>query len=122
MKQARNEMPKRLEAGGVCIQAVDWGGLNVARIRFPEGADATPLLEGLPSNLCQCEHWGTVIKGSIHVRYADGAEETVRAGDVYHWPAGHTVWVDEDYEAVEFSPSAPMGEVIEHLRGKLGVS
>ena len=33
--------------------------------------------------------------------------------------AGHTVWVDEDYEAVEFSPSGPMGEVIDHLNAKL---
>ncbi len=119
MKQDRSAMTTRLTAGGVCIQAEDWGGLNVARIRFPRGADATPLLEGLPQGLCQCPHWGTVLLGSIHVRYADGTEETVRAGDVYYWPPGHTVRVDEDYEAVEFSPSGPMGEVIAHLRSKL---
>ncbi len=119
MKQARNELPTRLEAGGVCIQAQDWGDINVARIRFPKGADAAPLLEGMPHNLCQCPHWGTVLKGSIHVRYADGHEETVEAGEVYYWPPGHTVRVDEDYEAVEFSPSGPMGEVIDHLKSKL---
>jgi hypothetical protein len=120
LKQKLTSMPKRLEAGGVCIQANDWGELNVARIRFPKGADATPLLEGLPQGLCQCPHWGTVLKGSIHVRYADGSEETVHAGDAYYWPPGHTVWVDEDYEAVEFSPSGPMNEVIGHLNTKLG--
>ena len=120
LKQKLTSMPKRLEAGGVCIQANDWGELNVARIRFPKGADATPLLEGLPQGLCQCPHWGTVLKGSIHVRYADGSEETVHAGDAYYWPPGHTVWVDEDYEAVEFSPSGPMREVIDHLNSKLG--
>ena len=119
MKQPRTELPIRLQAGGVCIQAQDWADLNVARIRFPKGADAAPLLEGMPQNLCQCPHWGTVLKGSIHVRYADGREETVRAGDVYYWPPGHTVRVDEDYEAVEFSPSGPMGQVIEHLKSKL---
>lgn len=119
MKQPRHEMPARLDAGGVCIQSQDWAGLNVARIRLPRGADATPLLEGLPHNLCQCPHWGTVLQGSIHVRYADGREECVRAGDVYYWPPGHTVWVDEDYEAVEFSPASLMGEVIEHLKSKL---
>lgn len=119
MRQERNELPKRLEAGGVCIQAEDWGDINVARIRFPKGADAAPLLVGMPQDLCQCPHWGTVLKGSIHVRYADGREEVVRAGDVYYWPPGHTVRVDEDYEAVEFSPSGPMGEVIEHLKSKL---
>ena len=119
MKQQRTGLPTRIEAGGVCIQAEDWSGLNVARIRFPKGADATPLLVGMPGNLCQCPHWGTVLSGSIHVQYADGTEEIVRAGDVYYWPPGHTVWVDEDYEAVEFSPSAPMREVIDHLKSKL---
>jgi len=55
-----------------------------------------------------------------HVRYADGREETVHAREVYYWPPGHTVWVDEDYEAIEFSPSGQMGEVIDHLKAKLG--
>ena len=119
VKKHLTELPVRLEAGGVCIQGQDWSDLNVARIRFPKGADAAPLLEGLPQNLCQCPHWGTVLRGSIHVRYADGTEETVRAGEVYYWPPGHTVRVDEDYEAVEFSPSGPMGELIEHLKSKL---
>jgi hypothetical protein len=119
VKQDKTTLPTRLEANGVCIQAHDWSELNVARVRFPKGADATPLLVGLPGNLCQCPHWGLVVKGSIHVRYADGSEEVVRAGEVYYWPPGHTVWVDEDYEAVEFSPARPMGEVIDHLNAKL---
>lgn len=80
MKQHITQLPTRLEAAGVCIQAHDWSELNVARIRFPNGADATPLLEGLP---------------------------------------GHTVWVDEDYEALEFSPSEAMCQVIDHLNSKL---
>lgn len=120
MKQQLSNMPKRLEAGGVCIQAQDWGELNVARIRFPAGADAAPLLQGLPGDMCQCPHWGAVVKGAIHVRFADGSEETVRAGEAYYWPPGHTVRVDEDYESIEFSPSAPMNEVIAHLKAKMG--
>ena len=119
MKEEKNKLPVRLEAGDICFQGHDWGDMNVARIRFPKGADATPLLQGLPGNLCQCPHWGTVLKGSITVSYADGHEETVRAGEVYYWPPGHTIRVDEDYEAVEFSPSGPMGELMDHLESKL---
>jgi len=52
MKHTRAELPTRPEAGGACIQAKDWGYLNVARIRFPKGADATPLPAGMPQNLC----------------------------------------------------------------------
>ena len=122
MKSDRDRLPTRLDAGGVCIQAQDWGDLNVARIRFPSGADATPLLQGMPQDLCPCPHWGTVLRGSIHVRYADGSEETVRAGQVYYWPPGHTVRVDEDYEALEFSPSRQMGELIDHLASRLAGS
>lgn len=119
MKQDSKDMPIRLQSGNLCIQSQDWAELNVARIRFPGGADAGPLLRGLPGDLCQCPHWGIVLKGSIHVTYADGEEELVRAGEVYHWPPGHTVRVDEDYEAMEFSPSGPMRVVVDHLKTKL---
>jgi hypothetical protein len=119
MKKAIDELPIRLKAGDVCFQGDDWGELNVARVRFPAGTDATPLLEGLPNNLCQCPHWGTVVKGSIHVTYEDGTQETVHAGEVYYWPPGHTVRVDEDYEAIELSPSGPMGQLMNHLEAKL---
>ena len=47
MKNAKNELPIHLEADGVCFQGHDWGDINVARVRFPAGANATPLLEGL---------------------------------------------------------------------------
>ena len=119
MKCTCNDLSTRLDAGGVCIQGEDWGGFNVARIRFPAGADATPLLEGMPDNLCQVPHWGTVVKGSIHVTYGDGSVETVHAGEVYYWPPGHTVRVDEDYEAIEFSPAGEMAELVDHLRAKM---
>ena len=108
-----------VQAGGASIHGNDWGGLNVAHITFPKGTDARPLLAGLKGDACHAPHWGYVLKGSIHVHYTDGREEVVRAGEVYHWPAGHTVWVDEDYAAVEFSPAKEMGEVLAHLNQKL---
>jgi len=119
MNAKATNLPSTIDAGGVKFQTVDWSGLNVARVCLPKGADATPLLEGLPGNLCQAPHWGYVLKGSIHVIYGDGRTEKVNAGQVYHWPAGHTVRVDEEYEAIEFSPSAPMNEVLSHVSRKL---
>lgn len=119
MKKQRKDLPVRLEAGEICFQGHNWGEMNVARVRFPKGADATPLLEGLPDNLCQCPHWGTVLKGSITVSYADGTEETVNAGEVYYWPPGHTIRINEEYEAVEFSPRDQMEELMGHLASKL---
>ncbi|HEY9216789.1 MAG TPA: hypothetical protein VIO94_01980 [Phenylobacterium sp.] len=122
MKMRCEDLPDALRAGEIRFQGADFGELNISNIHLPAGADAAPLLQGLPQNLCQCPHWGVVMKGSIEVRYADGRTETVRAGEVYHWPAGHTVSTTEDYRAVEFSPAAGMREVMDHLRAKLGVS
>jgi len=121
MKMTCEAMPDTIAVGGIHVQGVDWDGFNISHIRFPAGADAEPLLQGLPGNLCQCPHWGMVLKGRIHVRYGDGRSETVNAGEVYHWPAGHTVSVDQDYESIEFSPATEMAQVMDHLKTRLGV-
>jgi hypothetical protein len=115
----KKTLPTQIEKDGLHFQATDMGSLNVAHFNFPKGTNATPLLEGMPDNLCQVPHWGYVLKGSIHIRYKDGREETAKAGDVYHWPAGHTIWTDEDYESVEFSPKEQMNELIAHLKTKI---
>ncbi len=114
-----DRIPIRIRAGEATIQGTDWGGMNVAHIRFPKGTDAAPLLQGLPGNVCQCPHWGVVLKGSIRVTYSDGREEIVRKGAVYYWPGGHTVRAEEDYEAIEFSPSKEMNAVLDHLATRL---
>lgn len=41
------------------------------------------------------------------------------AGEMYCWPAGHTVVVEEAVEMVEFSPHDQMSEVLAHVVGKL---
>jgi uncharacterized RmlC-like cupin family protein len=119
MKTAMTDLTTRIDHEGVCYKTTDFGEMNIAHVHLPAGADAGPLLEGMPQDLCPCPHWGYVVKGSIHVHYGDGREETVRAGDVYYWPPGHTVKVDEDFEAVEFSPSESMNQVLGHIAEKL---
>lgn len=119
MKMHRDTLPDRINKDGVRIQSADWADLNVSHIHFPAGADATPLLEGMPGDLCPVPHWGMVLQGSIKVDYADGTSEKVTQGEVYYWPPGHTVSVDEDYKAIEFSPAKEMGELLEHVKAKL---
>ena len=53
------------------------------------------------------------------MRYADGREETSRAGDVYYWPAGHTGWTDEGVTFLEFSPTDAIMPVLDHLSKQL---
>jgi hypothetical protein len=94
---------------------VTWGGMTIALMELPAGTDATPWLKGLPGDLCQCPHWGYVLKGSIHIGYADGTEEVVKAGDVFYFPPGHTGWTDEEVAWVEVSPADEYAEVMAHV-------
>jgi hypothetical protein len=109
----------RIEANGVRILGEYWGGMDVGRLHVPPGGDTTPLLEGLPGDLCQCPHWGTLLHGTAHVRFVDGSEETVRAGQMFYWPPGHTVWTEEGFESIQFSPQAEMQRTLDHVRSKL---
>ena len=52
----------------------------------------------------------------------DGSTDRVSTGDVFHWPAGHTVRVEDDADVVLFSPQHEHLEVISHMAAKLGVA
>jgi len=83
------------------------------------GTDITPLLKGLEGNLCQSPHWGYLIEGEVVVTYKDKESETVKGGDIFYWPPGHTVKVDKDAEVILFSPQHEHVKVVEHLAGQL---
>lgn len=69
--------------------------------------DLAPLLKGLPDDMCQCPHWGYVLKGRIVWRFAD-REEVVEAGDAFYAPPGHAPRADAGTELVQFSPAEPL--------------
>lgn len=48
-----------------------------------------------------------------------GEQETVHANDLFYWPPGHHVKVDEDAEIVMFSPQHEHSEVIDHMIEKV---
>ena len=83
------------------------------------GTDLAPLLEGLDGDACHAPHWGYTIVGQVVVTYTDGTEETCRTGDVFFWPAGHSVRVEEDAELVLFSPQDEHGDVMDHILTKI---
>ena len=112
MHASRDELPELL---GPAIRGSDWGDLRSAIVALPAGTDVAPLMKGLPNDSCPCPHWGYVIKGQLRVIYAD-REEVIRAGDLYYLPPGHTAVVEEDYEAVEFSPPAGHEQVLDVVK------
>lgn len=127
MHIAKNKVPVRIDApGAVARQQLDFGDasgygkIGGEYFSLGAGTDIAPLLEGLEGDLCQSPHWGYLLEGELTVSYADGAEETVGGGDLFYWPPGHSVRVSRDAEIVLFSPQKEHGEVIEHLRARVG--
>ena len=116
------DVPIELQVDGIETRGVKCGEITIRHIDLPAGVDFTPLFRGLPDDLCQCPHGGHVMDGSITVRYADGTEETTRAGEVYYWPGGHTGWTDEGVTFIEYSPTDAIVPVLEHLASQFSTS
>lgn len=122
MRADLEEIPVELEAGDLVTRGVEWGDQLLRYLRLPPGTDFTPLFKGLPGDQCGAPHYGYVLEGSIHVRYADGSEEITTAGQAYFWPGGHTGWTDEGVTFIELSPAAALRPVLDHVGKQLSAT
>jgi len=127
MRVAKDDVDVQIQIPGAVIRqrkgfgrAGDFGEMSGEYFTLSAGVDTTPLFQGLEGNQCQCPHWGFVLAGQLTTTDAQGAQETVRANDLFFWPAGHNVRVDADAEIVMFSPQHQHSHVIEHMRRKVG--
>ena len=118
MYKSKDDLPFIMDQPGVKNQLITWGEMNISRMQLAQGVDFTPLLKGLPDDLCQCPHWGYVLKGAIRIRYTDNREEVIKAGQLFYLPPGHTAWVEEDIDLIEFSPSEAHDMVLQHISGQ----
>lgn len=113
-------LPVIMEAPGIKMRVQDGlGGMAVAYNEMPPMPSTPNLLEGLPNDSCPCSHWGYMLKGSMHLRYDNGDEEVVHAGEVFYFPAGHIGWSEEEIAWLEFSPEKEMKEVLAHVGRKM---
>lgn len=124
MHLSSNEIPVRIDVPGArARQARDFGAafgmFGAEHFTMAAGTDLAPLLKGLDVDACHASHWGHVVRGTVVVDYTDGTSETCTTGDLFHWPGGHSVRVDDDAELVLFSPQNEHTPVIEHLHGQL---
>jgi hypothetical protein len=126
MRIAKSELPVKIQApGAVARQQVDFGdaeGYGVIGgecFTMDAGADIAPLLQGLEDDVCHAPHWGYVLKGKLTVSYKDGSNEDVSGGDLFYWPPGHSVRVEEDAEFVMFSPQQEHTHVMDHINRKI---
>ena len=126
MRVAKDDVDVRMEIPGAVIRqrtgfgdVRGFGTISGEYFTLSAGVDTTPLFQGLEGNLCQCPHWGFVLRGRITTTDASGAQETVNASDLFYWPPGHNVKVDADAEIVMFSPQREHSLVIDHMIEKV---
>jgi len=126
MRVAKDEVDVQMEIPGAVIrQRTDFGDVSGFAMISGEyftlsaGVDTTPLFQGLEGDLCQCPHWGFVLRGQITTTDAIGVQETVRANDLFYWPPGHNAKVDVDAEFIMFSPQREHSHVINHMIEKV---
>jgi hypothetical protein len=126
MRVAKDEVDKKLELPGAVIRqrtefgdVSGYGKFSGEYFTLAAGVDTTPLFQGLRGDVCDCPHWGFVLRGQITTTDASGNKETVVANDLFYWPPGHNVKVDTDAEIVMFSPQHEHTRVINHMIDKV---
>jgi hypothetical protein len=126
MRVAKDNVDVRMEIPGAVIRqrtdfgdASGFGKISSEYFTLSAGVDTTPLFQGLKGDLCQCPHWGFVLRGQLTTTDAKGARETVNANDLFYWPPGHNVKVDVDAEIIMFSPQGEHSQVINHMIEKV---
>jgi len=126
MRVAKENVDVQMDIPGAVIrQRKDFGNvrgfdqISGEYFTLAAGVDTTPLFAGLEGDLCQCPHWGFVLRGELTTTDATGAQETVTANDLFYWPPGHNVKVTADAEIVMFSPQHEHTAVINHMVEKV---
>lgn len=126
MRIAKDQVDVRMRMPGAVIRqrtdfgnAAGFGQISGEYFTLAAGVDTSPLFQGLHGDMCQCPHWGFVLRGRLTTTDAIGVEETVQANDLFYWPPGHNVRVDADAEIIMFSPQHEHSKVIDHMIRKV---
>ncbi len=127
MKIKKQDVDVRLAIDGATLRRrLDFGSvsgydrMSGEYFTLAKGVDTTPLFKGLEGDLCQCPHWGFVLEGRLTTTDRDGRQETVCKDDLFYWPPGHNVRVEEDASIIMFSPQDEHSHVIDHMIAKVG--
>jgi hypothetical protein len=126
MRVSKDQVGVRMEIPGAVIRqhadfgnASGFGQISGECFTLAAGVDTSPLFQGLDGDMCQCPHWGFVLRGQLTTTDALGVQETVKENDLFYWPPGHNVKVDADAEIVMFSPEREHSHVIDHMIRKV---
>lgn len=118
MHGSKADLDKTVDVSELTVWEAEWGGIRVSFVTCHQELDISPVLKGLPDDLCQCPHWGMILKGRKLVKYRD-REETLSAGEAYYMEPGHTTVTAAGTEWLEFSPSGEMEKTDEVVKRNL---
>lgn len=126
MHLPKTDLPVKMNALGATARhlpdfGIGSGPLAAEYFTLAAGVDIAPLLQGLRDDGCQAEHWGYLINGRVVVTYSDDSEETCSGGDVFYWPAGHSVRVEDDADIILFSAQEEHQQAMNHMLEKLAM-
>ena len=125
MREPIKDLPARKspfsdKVKGVEMFTEDWGDMACGCYRYPRGWISRRISLECRTICARFLHYGYCLKGAFHVRYKDGTEEVVIAGDLFCLPPPHTFWIDEDTEMIMFSPLKLMSEGAKLAQSNLG--
>ncbi len=110
MAKASQESASQVQDFGMAVdRAEELLGYTVEFVSIRQTHDLAPLLKGLPDDLCQCPHWGYLVKGRMTVHYLDH-DEVIEAGDAFYLPPGHAPAAEAGTEIIQFSPTRELRE------------
>jgi len=120
MRAGPDDLTLEFEHAGAAMRSGRWGDMHVAHYTLPPGTDLSPFFAALPDGLCSADHFGIVLEGDITIPYGDGSEETTRAGELFHWPGGHTGRTDRGVVFVAVSPLAQVEQMEQQMAAAVG--
>ena len=92
---------ERREIGGVTLDIARVGAGRVKRVIYPPGFRwSTHMKPLVGTDWCMHAHAGFLLRGRLHVRYADGCTLEFAAPQAVAIEPGHDGWVDGDEPAV----------------------
>jgi hypothetical protein len=112
---SKETAPNVGQFGPVTDRHQEIDGYTVTIVSFAAEVDGAPLLKGLKEDLCQCPHWGYVVKGTATFTFADHVE-TFNEGDAFYLPPGHSPAHSADSELIMFSPTRELRETEEAMQ------
>jgi len=91
------------------IEIVKIAGGEIGRYTFQPGWRWSDHIKPIvATDMCQTNHIGYVVSGTLHVESEDGSSGDMTPGSVYHIAPGHDAWVtgDDPVVVVEFQGAA----------------